>query len=63
MPCNGRCFGYQCRECDEGVYRDEFDQAMHENYQDHYVDIAEREYEYETKGIEDETISLGSSLR
>ena len=48
MVCNGRCFGYQCRECDEAVYRDEFDQAMHENYQDHYVDIAEREYEYET---------------
>ena len=48
MACNGKCFGYQCRECDEAVYRDEFDQAMHENYQDRYVDIAEREYEYET---------------
>lgn len=47
MACNGRCFGYQCRECDEAVYRDEFDQVMHENYQDHYVDIAEREYDNE----------------
>lgn len=44
MACNGRCFGYQCRECDEAVYRDEFDQAMHDQIETNWTDEL---YEYQ----------------
>ncbi len=48
FTCHNWSWTFVCVVCEQ----EEFDKAMHDNYQDHYVDIAEREYEYETKGIE-----------
>ena len=45
ITCHGQSWGNYCLICE----KEEFDKAMHENYQDHYVDIAEREYDYEAQ--------------
>ncbi len=46
ITCHGQSWNGFCRVCVD-IEHAEYEKAMHENYQDHYVDVAEREYDKE----------------
>ena len=46
ITCHGWSWDGFCRVCAD-IENAEYEKAMHENYQDHYVDVAEREYDKE----------------
>jgi hypothetical protein len=43
ITCHGQSWGNFCQVCEQ----EEFDKFMHNNVEDNYVDVAEREYDYE----------------